>query len=129
AVTRVWTDQPRVIASGWRETLRSRIRGSARVRQLYRTYLLDLNPVSWLSNRERHLRWYPWIFIGSTLAVLSMGFLIERNIAWLESTAVTFYVVHFVFKYWLSTVVCHGFSTDRDLGALEVILSTPLRVS
>jgi len=128
-VTRVWSDRPRVARSGWREKWRARIRGSAGIRERYRTCLLNMNPVLWLSIRERHLCSYPWIFMGSTLAVLSMGFFIEHNTAWLESTVVTFYVVHFIFKYWLATFVCEGLSADRDQGALEVILSTPLRVS
>jgi hypothetical protein len=129
ALANSWADRPeRTARSGWREKLRRKLRGPATVEKRVRASLLDRNPVLWLACRERHVLLYPWLFLGSMAIIWCYGFLELGKIIRLEGTVVTFYCIHLVLKYWLATIACNGFNTDRDQGALEIILSTPLRV-
>jgi len=130
AAARVWADRPqRTGQFGWRHQVRRMLRGTTAVQRRFRTSLLDINPILWLASRERHVRLYPWIFLFSTAVVWVWGFVFSAKIIRLEGTVVTFYVVHLILKYWFASAACASFSVDRDKGALEVLLSTPLRVT
>jgi hypothetical protein len=127
---RVWQDRP---PEGrrlrWREWCRGLLMGRARERLEFRRRLLALNPVYWLASRERRMVWYPWILLASVGVILAWS-------CWgLEVRGVEFwpliffsYCLNWFFKHWLANTACYAFSTDRDKGALELLLCTPLAV-
>ncbi len=128
ATARTWADRPiQTRRLTWQVRLREWARGSTEVRKRFRSAVLRVNPILWLISRERYVRSYPWIFIASTLLFWTWGIFNAGGVH-LDGTVATFCVVHAIFKYWLATLNCYGFNTDRDTGTLEVILSTPLRL-
>lgn len=129
AATCVWIDRPqRTGQYGWRSRFRHLVRGTVAVQKRFRTSLLEINPILWLASRDRHVRFYPWIFLASTFAVWIWGFGYVGKIIRLEGSVVTFYIAHLIFKYWFSTAACATLNTDREKASLELLLSTPLRV-
>src|SRR5439155_5754752 len=104
------------------------LRGSAQAQREFRRRLLDMNAVYWLASRERQVLFYPWILLVSMAAIWCWGLFVDRDFVGLQACIVVFYVIHFIFKYWFANMACQGFSTDREQGALETILSTPLSV-
>src|SRR5262249_52305079 len=59
------------------------------------------------------------VFFAWTMKVRSMEF---------EALLGIGFGLHFFFKYWISVLAAHAFSADRDKGALELLLSTPIGV-
>ena len=128
---RAWKDKPASVKRLlWRERWRNLILGNAIRRAAFRRRLLEINPIFWLSSRERQAVTYPWIFLGSMAAIWVWCWTIMRA-DWFEpglALGVTF-VLHAFMKYWVLVFTCNGFAADRGSGALELLLSTPLTVS
>jgi ABC-type Na+ efflux pump permease subunit len=127
---RVWQDRP---AEGrrlrWREWCRRMLMGNATARRNFRSRLLAVNPIYWLASRERLLRSYPWILLASVGAIVLWAYwgLRIRGVDWEPVIMVSFFLNWF-FKHWLANAACYAFSTDRDRGALELLLCTPLTI-
>ena len=129
-VPHVWKDKPgsRRIAS-WRRWWHDLLFGSAEYRVRLRRRLFAINPICWLSSRERLSRAYPWFFLGAMAVIWlvgcisSKGELLQPGPIWSVS-----YFLHAIFKYWFATLACHSFAEDRNQGALELLLSTPLTI-
>jgi len=124
----VWQDRP----SGgwllrWREWCRQALMGNPVSRATFRRRLLGVNPIFWLASRERRTRWYPWIFLGSVAAIggFTCWMLRVRGVEFWPLVFVCF-LLHGFLKHWIANEACFAFSTDRDKGALELLLSTPL---
>jgi hypothetical protein len=127
---RVWQDRP---AEGrrrrWREWRRDLLLGRATARAAFRRRLLAVNPVFWLASRERRAAWGPWLLLGSVGAIGAWACW-KLGIRSVDPGALMFcsYGLNCFFKYWLATEAGHTFSTDRDKGALELLLCTPLNM-
>jgi len=125
-----WKDKP---ASRkrlrWREWWRKLILGAPERRRAFRARLLEINPIFWLSSRERQTASYPWIFLGSMAVIWILPWISGENLL-LEPGAALFltFGLHAFFKYWVLTLACNSFAVERDNGALELLLSTPLSV-
>lgn len=128
-VLRVWRDKP---VSGrrwrWHQRWRNWIFGPPHHRAALRRRLLDINPVLWLSSRQRWVRYYPWFFLVCMGLIWLWGSWWDRRLMLTGGALVMGYITNAVLKYWMATVAAHGFAADRDQGALELLLSTPLRV-
>jgi ABC-type transport system involved in cytochrome c biogenesis permease component len=96
-------------------------------RTRWRTALLDQNPFLWLCARKR---------LGPVLLWLTLGF---AGAAWIAGAwryprdffdtgtyVVTAFVSHLALKLWFTVEACRRFADDRQSGALELLLSTPL---
>jgi hypothetical protein len=127
---RVWQDRP---AEGrrrrWREWCRRALMGADAERRDFRRWLLAVNPIYWLASRERRTRWYPWILL------LSVGVIVLWSCWQVRARGVQFeplifgsFFINWFFKHWITNAACHSFSTDRDKGALELLLCTPLTI-
>jgi hypothetical protein len=125
---RVWQDRP---AQGrrlrWREWCRRILMGNLTTRTEFRRRLLAINPIHWLASRERLTRSYPWILLASVAAVVLWACwgLRVRGVRW-EPLVFTSFFLNWFFKHWVANLACYAFSTDRDKGALELLLCTPL---
>lgn len=127
---RVWQDRP---AQGawfrWRQFCRRALLGKAALQKTFRRQLLDLNPIYWLASRERRAVWHPWVFLGS-MALLSgiICWLLRLRGVELGVLLTASFGLNWFFKHWIANIACQTFSTDRDKGALELLLSTPVTV-
>jgi len=125
---RVWKDKPasvnRLI---WRDRWRELILGDAARRRAFRARLLAINPVFWLASRERQTATYPWIFLSGMGAIWIWAWGQDRTL-WSDLSAAVFltYALHLFMKAWMLSLACNSLVVDRDNGALELMLSTPL---
>jgi ABC-type transport system involved in cytochrome c biogenesis permease component len=126
---RIWSERIRLKQTdSWRTRWENWTRGPRGLQMSIREKLLNVNPILWLASRFRHLRWYPWIFLGATLVFWGWG--VSRSVGGqLETTVMTFASTHAILKYWFAAVNLYGLANDRDKDALELIFSTPLTES
>lgn len=127
-IPRVWQDRPATASQQTRiELFRDVFEGDRAARAERRSRMLAVNPIYWLNNRDRLVPWYPWIFL-SAMACLAIWATVWLNARWKEHTLVlgTCWLLHLIFKTWVSSQAACAFSADRDRGALELLLSTPL---
>jgi len=128
---RVWQDRPATAKqAGRRNKIRDLAEGDAQARRARRTEMLDLNPILWLTSRQRVVRWYPWIFLGA-VGLLALWLTLKYNALWTEPGLAmgTTWLLQVFFKIWISTQSSTTFAADRDQGALELLFSTPLTTS
>ncbi len=126
---RVWQDRPATAGQARRRTRwRDLLLGGAEVRRAHRTRLLEVNPLVWLNSRGRHERLTPWVFLLGVAGLLLWGVLKLEDVRWDERGLVlgVTWLVHVVFKTWVGSQAAATLSTDRDRGALELLLSTPM---
>ena len=127
---RVWQDRP---AQGtwlrWREFRRRALLGKVALQKTFRRHLLEANPIYWLASRERRAVWHPWVFLGSMtlLGTVACWLIRVRGVDLAVLLSVSFFLNWF-FKHWIVNLACQTFSADRDKGALELLLSTPVTV-
>ncbi len=129
-VPRTWQDKALTTGQVKRREKLNRFQlGSAERRRAFRARLLEVNPFYWLLARHRTKPFAVWAFLGLTAFVWAMGLLISPR-DWLHDAAYIFtaVIVHTVLKFWMVTEACRRFSSDRQSGALELLLSTPITV-
>lgn len=124
-VPRSWQDKA-VSASGAR---RRWDEGSEATRATLRQRLLAINPFFWLASRDRWKTYFVWMFLVVGAGVWVWG-LIGYPDDWLNpgTYVVTALLLHTVLKNWLASEATRRFAADRHSGALELLLSTPIRV-
>jgi len=127
-VPRVWQDRPATASQQSRsDRFRFIVDGDSAARTERRRRMLAVNPVYWLNNRDRLVPWYPWIFLAAMIGLAGWATW-TLGARWMEHSLVlgTCWLIHLVFKTWVSSQSACVFSVDRDRGALELLLSTPL---
>lgn len=129
-VPRTWQDKASSAAAVRRRARWDVVEhGSAGWRATARRRLLEINPFLWLTGRHRMKYVLVWVFLGSIAALWIVG-LIKARHAWTDTVAYTWtmLIVHSVLKVWLVTEATRRFSEDRQSGAMELLLSTPMSV-
>lgn len=92
-----------------------------------RARLLDANPVFWLAYNPRRHRNFNLLFFGTLLAVVSLGLFFEMSV---ESLAnLTLFITGLVVQGTLASQSSANLAESRSNGALELLLSTPLKVA
>src|SRR5688500_9419852 len=92
--------------------------------------MLDRNPLYWLSNRERFVAWGPIIFALVTFSVCAF-FVWRYDLAGEEAMIVfvaAFAINDFSMRIRVASASTARLAADRQNGALEMILSTPISV-
>lgn len=120
---RTWREhgEGRPSRGGWRERWRRWGRRPAKLR--------DENPVTWLACWQPG-RWFgPWTVLILTGAGWFTGLWTVGG-DWLSPPAAAFFMqlLHGLLKYELAGAACRRFAEDRQSGALELLLATPLTV-
>ena len=103
--------------------------GDGEERRRFRTRLLNINPIHWLSSRERLKPMVIWGFLGLLGAGwMSAAFKFGRD--WFDQATyfMTAFILNSTLKLWLGSEACQRFVDDRRNNALELLLSTPLTV-
>ena len=101
--------------------------GRADVRSSHRSRLLDINPFLWLVSRERWKPGYVWLYLGAVAATWLWGWWKYSDVMFDKKTLVPTVLLFQVFlKIWIVSEACNRLAEDRRIGALELLLSTPL---
>jgi ABC-type Na+ efflux pump permease subunit len=123
------TQEPR--QRGWRSRLeRLRFPTAAR-RSAFRTRLLELGPLVWLTGRHWLRPLLVWAFLVGSVVLC---FLVSRLLgaSGNPDEAGTCFIIsilcHFVLKVWIASEAPRQFIEDRRSGAMELLLATPLTV-
>jgi ABC-type transport system involved in cytochrome c biogenesis permease component len=94
-----------------------------------RRALLDRNPILWLAARNRMDALLLWGFIAASGLIWLWGAWRWPKDWFSEFVYVaTAVLVQSVLKFWLAGHACRQFAEDRQTGALELLLATPLTV-
>jgi ABC-type transport system involved in multi-copper enzyme maturation permease subunit len=129
-IRRSWQDRPKTsISLRWQGVLDRFRGGSPAGRKAYRTHLLDVNPFYWLAARDRLRPYYVMGFL--LLAALLWVFLYMKYQSDMRdqmSLFVSCFLAQTVIKYWLASEAGRLLAEDRKSGALELTLSTPIKV-
>jgi Regulator of chromosome condensation (RCC1) repeat len=132
-VPRTWQDksapQVRTRRLTWRGFWRALSYGRLVKQAPHRKRLLDVNAFYWLSARARLKPLHVWIFLGLTVIWWTWGW-IDAEIAWYDPLiAITLaMILNATLKSWVSIEAGQQLAEDRDGGALELLLSTPMTV-
>src|SRR6185436_8506903 len=129
-VPRTWHDKTQT-ASGARRGVSWEILkfGSAVRRKELRLRLLGINPFCWLTSRDRLKRWLVWAFLGVIALIWAWALAFYPGDVRDPSAYVwTGLIAHTVLRFWVAAEACRRFCLDRQNGALELLLSTPLPI-
>jgi ABC-type transport system involved in cytochrome c biogenesis permease component len=127
-VPRTWQDRPLSAAALRRRQQIGQLGAGPLSRRVARRQsLLSINPVLWLVTRGRFKTAALWALLLGGAVAWSVG-LIKNPADWKEEFAyvLTAIAAHTILKFAVVTEACRRFSFDRQSGALELLLSTPL---
>ncbi len=109
-------------SSGWRRLFaRSALNGKSE----RRSELLAVNPVLWLLDDSRRLRWIAWSLatLGGAAMLLTAKLGATFGLVFITYVGWPFY---FLLKVFFAIQACRFFSEARRTGALELLCCTPL---
>jgi hypothetical protein len=128
---RIWQDRP---AEKGKIRLRDRwqtwVYGNPAKRKALRKRLLDINPFLWLAARS----WFKPIGAWLGIAIIGAWWLIVRTFldsSWHDELLgfTTALLLNALLKLWIAVETGQRLADDQKLGALELLLSTPLTVT
>jgi ABC-type transport system involved in cytochrome c biogenesis permease component len=129
-VRRIWQDRPKIgVAFRRQQRFERWRRGTREARDRYREKLLDDNAFYWLSARDRLKPLYVFGFL-LIVAFLWLAFYLVNGGDMLDQEFFFLLAVflHTILKVWVASESGRRFSEDRKSGALELTLSTPLKI-
>jgi hypothetical protein len=129
-VPRFWRELPIARgASPWRDRWHDWLYGNEEGRKLFRKRLLDVNPFYWLASRVRFKPAGVWILLAF-IATWWLFTCLRLEWKWFDESLsfTTALMLATAFKSWVAIECCQRLAEDRKIGALELLLSTPLSV-
>jgi ABC-type Na+ efflux pump permease subunit len=129
-VPRSWQDHSAGARGGrWRERWRRWNFGNDTERAAFRRRLLGVNAFLWLAGRARLKPVFVWAALAAFACLWSWGAL-DNGHSWndLGTYFITSIILNSMLKLWITSEAGRRLGDDRKLGALELILSTPLDV-
>jgi hypothetical protein len=97
------------------------------VRKAYREHHLAINPVYWLTSRDRLARWWQPIYL--LLALLTIvGSAYYYEVGFLNPTVATCIILDLFLRLRIASLSGQHLAANRTSGALELILATPISV-
>ena len=127
---RSWQDRPAGAQRlRWNERWRLWSYGNAAERAAFRRRLLDKNAYFWLAARPRLKPAYVWAALGLVASAWAWG-LANYHRDWLNEGMyfATWALLNLLLKVWFASEAGRQLAEDRQHGALELLLSTPLKV-
>ncbi len=126
-IPRVCKDRPKGVRRElWGQKGRQWRLGDQEERAAFRHRLLEGNPCFWLAGRERHKASLVWFLVVTLAGVGAWVCLNYRNV-FFETSLCLLFVTQVLLKVWFAGETCQRWVEDRECGALELLLSTPLR--
>ena len=129
-VPQFWREQPAGRgANPWRDRWHNWLYGDGDRRRSYRKRLLDVNAFYWLASRVRLKPLGVWAFVGF-IACWWVIMVLRLDSKWFDESLsfTTALMISSVLKLWIAIEACQRLAEDRKIGALELLLSTPLSV-
>jgi hypothetical protein len=129
-VVHAWQDLPAERGRlRWRDRWRACVYGKPERRLALRKKLLNVNAFYWLASRA----WFKPVGVWIALAFMACWWLyvlLQLQFSWHEEIFVllTFILLNSLFKLWIAVETSQRLAEDQKLGALELLLSTPLTV-
>lgn len=127
---RVWQDKATGTATARRlKTWNQWLLGGDDVRLAFRRRLLGINAFYWLASRDRFKVILVWLCLGIA-TILWLSGLAREPRDWLNEGVYicTALIVHAFLKSWIAMEAPRRIGADHRSGALELLVSTPLRV-
>lgn len=126
-VPRVWKDALRGRRiDRWRNWWRDLTFGGPEARARHRARMLQINPCCWLGIRGRLQHLIVWMLI-LPLGAIGLWTYLGYPLMFYEVALILLLVQHVLVKVWLTGEVCRRWIEDRQTGALELLLCTPLQ--
>ncbi len=126
-VGKSWQDQPK---KSREKGLRRWWHGDAKSRESFRRRLLDVNAYFWRSAIPQHKPKLVWMITLGIMALFALGCVKYPN-SFREEGAFFFFgfLLNSLLKLWMAIEAPRSLSDDRQSGALELLLVTPLSES
>jgi hypothetical protein len=127
---RAWRMASSTMEATWRVRLAGWLRGDERRQVGWRQEAMDANPCYWLGCRLWYKRWIVWAGLG-VLALLWLAGFAQVGWPWVYDEGVALLsvlVLHTVLRWWIAAEACLAFGSDKQSGALELLLCTGLSV-
>jgi len=126
---RAWQERAQSATQPWRRKWLQWKYGSGVSRDNYRRGMLDINPFLWLSSRVRAKSAMVWIGLA-VIAVAWFAGLLKFKRDWLSEGIYVLSVLTLTstIKVWFGGECTRQLADDKQSGALELLLSTPLTV-
>ncbi|HMJ90001.1 MAG TPA: ABC transporter permease subunit [Candidatus Acidoferrum sp.] len=125
-----WQDKIASASSAKRSaTWRQWIYGPPSVRVAFRRRLLDINPYYWLVSRDRFKQTMPWLWLSLAGSIWLIGLMKwPKDFREEGMYVMTALSLHTLFKAWIAFEASRHLGGDRQSGALELLLCTPISV-
>jgi hypothetical protein len=129
-VVHAWQDLPAERGRlRWRDYWRAWVYGRPGRRLALRKKLLNVNAFYWLSSRA----WFKPVGVWIALGFIACWWLyvwLQLQFSWREEifVLITFILLNSLFKLWIAVETTQRLAEDQKIGALELLLSTPLSV-
>lgn len=103
-------------------------RGTVWQRKAWRHRMLEVQPITWLGGRNRLQMKLPWFIVWAATGYWFIRFL-NAPTGWPDDEAMVLWPMfsHYVFCVWLANEAPGRLADDKQSGALELLLCTPLR--
>jgi ABC-type Na+ efflux pump permease subunit len=127
---RSWQDNPIGVKGGrWRQRWHDWNYGDATERPVFRQRMLDINAFFWLAARARLKPAHVWLALAGLAGLWTWG-AVEQGKGWMDLPVyiMTALVLNTMLKLWVASEAGRRLGEDRKIGALELLLSTPLSV-
>lgn len=131
-VPRTWQDRAvSSKASRRQDAWNNLAQGNQKQRKALRDRLLSINPFFWLAGRARFRPHLVWLMLALSTGLWFWGYFKMGRTEWMNEGNYIFtaIVLHSLLKFWLTSEACRRFVEDRQTGAMELLLSTPLSVA
>jgi hypothetical protein len=128
-VPHCWQDRPSGSARiRWRDLWHEWSYGNAAARKTFRTRLLDVNAFYWLASRARRRPALVWSFLVFMVGWWLYVSVKTGSFLMLEALIATAVILNLTLKLWVPIEAAQRLAEDQSMGALELLLSTPLTV-
>jgi hypothetical protein len=129
-VRRKWQDRPATLRGlNWRNWRQGILEGNQRVRDDFRRDCLNQNAFYWLATRPRSRAWWTWTPLAILVVIWAWAYhKVGRECFDPGAYAVSAFLLSVSFKAMVGAEAGRRILEDRKIGALELLLSTPLSV-
>ncbi len=125
-----WQDKPATVRGlRWRGRVQGMVEGAAATQLSFRTRLLNRNAFFWLAARPRSRMFWGWLPLGLAAGVWAWGYH-KLGEDWFNPGiyATTAFLLSVAMKALIGSEAGRRLLEDRKIGAMELLLATPLSV-